>query len=156
MSENAIVLIVFIAIIVGTTLLFQKIINSIRTKPLKTTKNILSSEIAELEKTLDNKKEEYNSLDNETKSLQKLKENSENISNELKNKQHQLADVLNKIDSLKDKEKEADEAIHTIRSKMDLYSRLDDFVDYGIYEMPKYLYETSERYAIEIKKVREQ
>lgn len=156
MSEKAIILIVFIAIIVGATLLFQKIINSIRTKPLKTTKNILSSEIAELEKTLENKKEEYNSLDNETKSLQELKENSENISNELKNKQHQLADVLNKIDSVKDKEKEADETIHAIRSKMDLYSRLDDFVDYGIYEMPEYLYETSERYAIEIKKVREQ
>ena len=156
MSEKAIILIVFIAIIVGATLLFQKIINSIRTKPLKTTKNILSSEITELEKTLENKKEEYNSLDNETKSLQELKENSENISNELKNKQHQLADVLNKIDSVKDKEKEADEAIHVIRSKMDLYSRLDDFVDYGIYEMPEYLYETSERYAIEIKKVREQ
>ena len=34
MSEKAIILIVFIAIIVGATLLFQKNINSIRTKPL--------------------------------------------------------------------------------------------------------------------------
>ena len=57
---------------------------------------------------------------------------------------------------MQDAETEADKHIHAIQAKVDLYSRIDDFVDYGMYEMPDYLYETSERFALEIKQIREQ
>ena len=41
-------------------------------------------------------------------------------------------------------------------SKIDVYSRIDEFVDVGHYEIPAYLYETSARFAEEIKRAREQ
>lgn len=50
MSENIIILLSFIAIIVGATLLFQKIINSIRSKPLLKSKALLSLEVDGLQK----------------------------------------------------------------------------------------------------------
>jgi len=41
-----------------------------------------------------------------------------------------------------------------IKSELDLYSRLMDFVDFGLFEEPQYLHETSERYKAEIDQVR--
>lgn len=48
------------------------------------------------------------------------------------------------------------EALHVLQSKIDLYSRVDEFIDYGFYEQPEYLFDTSERFALEIKNVRGQ
>ncbi|NUJ57313.1 DUF4041 domain-containing protein [Cobetia marina] len=42
-----------------------------------------------------------------------------------------------------------------VMSKLDLYTRLEEFVDYGHFELPEYLYETSERFAAEIKQIRQ-
>lgn len=42
-----------------------------------------------------------------------------------------------------------------VMSKVDLYSRLDEFTSVGHFETPDYLYETSKRYADEIKDIRE-
>ncbi len=39
---------------------------------------------------------------------------------------------------------------------IDLYSRLDEYTAHGHFEMPQYLYETSTRYAEEIKDIRQQ
>ena len=43
-----------------------------------------------------------------------------------------------------------------LMGELDLYSRIDDYVTYGHYEEPEYLYETSLRFAEEIKDVRQQ
>ncbi len=40
-------------------------------------------------------------------------------------------------------------------AKLDLYSRIDEFVDQGMFDMPTYLYETSARFSEEIKRLRE-
>ena len=156
MSENIIILLSFIAIIVGATLLFQKIINSIRAKPLLKSKALLSLEVDGLQKKIEQLTNQHDALDAETKDLQQLRDNGEQLARDVDEKRILLEGINKKIDSLSDKEAEADKVIHDIRSKIDLYSRLDDFVDYGMYEMPQYLYETSERYALEIKKIREE
>ncbi|WP_235869779.1 DUF4041 domain-containing protein [Veronia nyctiphanis] len=39
-------------------------------------------------------------------------------------------------------------------SKLDLYSRVDEYSSCGLFETPDYLYETSERFAEEIKEIR--
>ena len=156
MSENIIILLSFIAIIVGATLLFQKIINSIRSKPLLKSKALLSLEVDGLQKKIEQLTNQHDALDAETKDLPQLRDNGEQLARDVDEKRILLEGINKKIDSLSDKEAEADKVIHDIRSKIDLYSRLDDFVDYGMYEMPQYLYETSERYALEIKKIREE
>lgn len=47
------------------------------------------------------------------------------------------------------------EELTKVMSRVDLYSRLDEFTNVGHFETPNYLYETSKRYADEIKDIRE-
>ncbi len=44
---------------------------------------------------------------------------------------------------------------HQLKKSLDLYSRIEDFVDYGLYEEPEYLFETYERFKVELKRVRD-
>ena len=62
MSENIIILLSFIAIIVGATLLFQKIINSIRSKPLLKSKALLSLEVDGLQKKIEQLTNQHDAL----------------------------------------------------------------------------------------------
>lgn len=55
------------------------------------------------------------------------------------------------VNSLKMQQKE----LTKVMSRVDLYSRLDEFTSVGHFETPDYLYETSKRYADEIKDIRE-
>ncbi len=99
--------------------------------------------------------EEYDKLDNETKALQELKKKRRALIKAVKEKEAELETIWDKIESLDAKNAEADVQINKIKSKVDLYSRIEDFVGYGHFEMPDYLFETSERFAVEIKSVRE-
>ncbi len=98
---------------------------------------------------------DYKDLDKATKELQSLKNNEKTLAISIENKNSELNAINDKITSLSSIKKETDTIIHEIQSKIDLYTRIDDFVDYGLFEMPDYLYETSERFAVEIKEVRE-
>lgn len=106
------------------------------TQSIKEKENTLQ-ELSAMEQKLADLKSEFSKLDTETKDLQELKELA--------------SELTNQKESIKQKTAE----LNALESKIDLYSRLDDFVGYGFYEMPEYLYETSERFALEIKAVRE-
>lgn len=86
---------------------------------------------------------------------------------ELKNKAHSIKESLEKdalsfeelrTDLLKTKENitKENKTLYSLMSKIDVYSRINEFVDVGHYEMPIYLYETSVRFSEEIKHVRAQ
>lgn len=154
--EVAIVLLVFAAIIVGLTLLVVKLVNRRRYKPYISHKEALAAELAGMEESLSALKERYAALDAETKALQALAGREQELAASVDEKQDRLREIEEKIASVRGAEEEADKQIHAIQAKVDLYSRIDDFVDYGMYEKPDYLYETSERFAIEIKKLRDQ
>ncbi len=154
--EAAIILLVLAAIIVGLTLLVVKLVNRRRYKPYASRKAALEAEVASMEESLSTLQERHAALDAETQTLQVLASREQELDASLAAKQRRLDDMEAKIASLQSLEEEADRQIHAIQAKVDLYSRIDDFVDYGMYEMPEYLYETSERFAIEIKKIREQ
>jgi len=93
------------------------------------------SEYAEL-LTLKGQDEELKSNINESKFL--INELSEKIN------------VLTK--SIEDNEEELSELL----GLLDLYSRIEGFTSQGHYEEPEYLFETSERFAEEIKDIRQQ
>lgn len=152
---EVIILIVFIAIIAGFTLLVSSLVNRHRYKPYKNRKEALTAEAARLEESVKSLKTQYETLDADTKELQNLALHERQLSASVEEKTQKLHQIDTKIASVKDVEAEADKKIHAIQSKVDLYSRMDDFVEYGMYEKPTYLYETSERYAIEIKNIRE-
>lgn len=88
---------------------------------------------------------EFASLDERTKELQTLERNVQEI-------ERKLAEWPSiKEDFEKDVEK-----LHAIQAKIDLYSQLEEFTECGAYCEPNYIYNTLERYAIEIEKIRDQ
>ena len=154
--DAVIVLLVLVAITVGLTLLVVRIVSRYRCKPYANRKEALSTEVAQMEAALSALKARHTVLDAETKDLQALAGREQELAASVAEKQDRLRKIEEKIASVQDAETEADKHIHAIQAKVDLYSRIDDFVDYGMYEMPDYLYETSERFALEIKQIREQ
>ncbi len=100
-------------------------------------------------------KEELSKALEETVALRELKNSADNIAAQLQADtdahnaiKGQYADAC---DELEKKKVELQE----VMSKLDLYSRLDEFVEYGHFEVPEYLHDTSERFSVEIKRVRD-
>jgi len=122
----------------------------------------LESEVKAQEENLETTKKkmldlenQLQALDNETKELQSLKENSDQISSDLIKNKEDLDNNKIKISEIKKEIKSKNEDLYNILSKIDIYGRIDEFVDNGHYETPQYLFETSERFAEEIKRIRE-
>jgi DNA repair exonuclease SbcCD ATPase subunit len=154
MDTNTVV-IVFSVVIAGLTFIIIKIVDRIRCKPYVNRKAALIAEIQDIETRHKELQTTYDELDEETKALQDLRERENALTLSLQEKTQTLKNMEEKIASVRGREAEADKRIHAFQSKIDLYSRLDEFVEYGMYEMPEYLYETSERFAIEIKRIRD-
>lgn len=108
-----------------------------------------------LESKVSDASEKLSELDQETKDLQNLKKNADSIASQLDSNKEQVDAVKQEIELKKSKITELDKTIHDLMAKADIYSRIDEFVEHGHFEMPEYLYETSERFAEEIRKVRE-
>jgi hypothetical protein len=86
----------------------------------------------------------FDSINSKTMQLQKLEKDAEL----LKVKEEKLQAS---VKSLTEQQFQLNELL----SKIDLYTRIDEFTSVGHYETPDYLYETSKRYADEIKDIRE-
>ncbi|MBE3606101.1 DUF4041 domain-containing protein [Campylobacter sp. RM13119] len=112
-----------------------------------------------IEKANKELKEIQENIAKNTKFMDELRsENSEILA--LKDKENELNNSVSKlkdnIQILTQKRDNLNEHINELVERDDLYSRLDELISYGHYETPEYLYETSDRYAEEIKQIREQ
>lgn len=116
----------------------------------------LDTALTDLSASVAEKEEKLSTLDAETKSLQYLSENATKIAKQLENGRSDLAQLNRKIEEQKNAAEASNLALHDLMAKLDLYSRLEEFVDFGHFEMPDYLYETGERFVAEIKLLREQ
>ena len=99
-------------------------------------------------------KEKYEVINQETKALQQLQSEKNQLQAHLESHTREIEAVQKKIIALRDETDAAAKKKQEIMSRLDLYSRLDDFVAVGHYEEPTYLHETSSRFAEEIKRVR--
>lgn len=113
--------------------------------------NALTGELEKIKQA----KEALTRLDAETKDLQVLRNNAGSIADQLAKDRVALDEVEALIAQHQKSVEEKETAIHEIMSKIDLYSRLDAFVEYGHFEVPEYLYETGERFSAEIKILRD-
>lgn len=104
----------------------------------------LNNEKKKYEITLNDKIEEYKKIDKETIKLQHLKKQAQEIDKKIL-KWEEIKSLY-----IEDKEK-----LQNLQSKIDLYSRIDEFIEYGFFENPQFLYETSERFTVEIRNIRE-
>lgn len=101
-------------------------------------------------------KDEYKRVYAETRDLQNLRNNADSISKRLEEDKNRLTELKKLLDDTKRTYQQKYEKLSSIMGKVDLYSRVDEFVSYGHFEMPEYLYETSDRFAAEIKNIRDQ
>lgn len=125
--------------------------------------NSIAEAIQESQKNLDNIKNQlkqakqlFSKIDNETKELQALKEKAGSMASELKNNTKLLSLTVSKLKRIRDEITDKETELHDLMAKLDLYSRVDDFVENGLFEMPEYLHETSARFTEEIKRIRQQ
>jgi hypothetical protein len=93
----------------------------------------------------------FTQIDIETKALQELKINGNSIQNKLESDTESLRKINEDIELNTLEVDESNSILHSLMSKIDLYSRINDFVDVGHYEMPTYLFETSLSFQEEIK-----
>ncbi|MBE8718619.1 DUF4041 domain-containing protein [Cellvibrio polysaccharolyticus] len=94
-------------------------------------------------------------LDLETKELQDLKKTSHQLRDDFFRNEASLIDINNLIEKQNSQAQESKNSLQALMGKIDLYSRLDNFVEHGHFETPEYLFETSERFSARIKVIRE-
>lgn len=98
---------------------------------------------------------EHSQVNAETKSLQALRGREQELEEAVRLQMEKAASLENAIQQLETKRSNKKALLHELIIKLDLYTRVEGFVDHGHFEMPEYLYETSKRFAEEIKLVRE-
>jgi len=109
----------------------------------------LNASLSKAESELSAKTNELKAIEARAQHLVTLERNAEKIKTFVTNGQSRINSIKTEINDLED-------TVQDLKSDLDLYSRIENFVGYGIFEEPQYLYETPERYQVEIKRVREQ
>ncbi|MDH2296043.1 DUF4041 domain-containing protein [Cobetia sp. 1AS1] len=118
-------------------------------------RKVADSELVEVSDMLTKSRMEYERVDQETTDLQRLKLNADTIALQKEHDLQELDTLKSQLIEYRTKETAGHRELRQVMSKLDLYSRLEEFVDFGHFELPEYLYETSERFAAEIKKLRQ-
>lgn len=117
--------------------------------------NDTRKDLEDVSSARDAAKAEFNQIDAETKQLQALKANADTLARFIKTAKKQAIDYKTTIASQKSKIDNQGKVLNDLMASLDLYSRLDEYTQVGHFEMPDYLYETSERFKVEIKAVRD-
>ena len=101
-------------------------------------------------------KQEFSTVNAETADLQALKGQDESLQLSIQEQQSSLETIKGNLNELNTKIEKSELDLNELMGGIDLYSRLDEYMAHGHFEIPKYLYETSVRYAEEIKDIRQQ
>ncbi len=110
--------------------------------------------LAAITQRVEQQKEKFKTVNSETKELQELQRNAQAISIQVENGRNSIAELKNSILDYRRARSEAESTLHRVQSDLDLYSRVQGFAEFGHFELPEYLFETSERFSAEIKLVR--
>ncbi|MCC1495837.1 DUF4041 domain-containing protein [Alcanivorax sp. 1008] len=124
-------------------------------KKAKAATGVAQAELKSVQAEVQVAKEEHSFLDASTKDLQELRTNAHAIRDRLTNDKASLESVKKELHDKEVATREQQAALNKVLGLIDLYSRVDEYVSYGHYETPDYLFETSERFAAEIKALRE-
>ncbi|HHX8468050.1 TPA: DUF4041 domain-containing protein [Vibrio diabolicus] len=132
-------------------------------KSLDEALNKTKEELEALEQTNDAVKKsivtaqkELETVNAETTELQALKGQDESLKLSIEEQQAHLEATETTLTELNANIGKCGLDLEELMSDIDLYSRLDEYTAHGHFEMPQYLYETSTRYAEEIKDIRQQ
>ncbi|WP_325893320.1 DUF4041 domain-containing protein [Grimontia sp. NTOU-MAR1] len=106
--------------------------------------------------TNESAKRELDKINEETAELQALKGQDDSLKNSIQVQQATIESTKSALDELNSSIEKGELALEELMGDIDLYSRLDEYTAHGHFEVPQYLYETSTRFAEEIKDVRQQ
>ncbi|MGD8172860.1 DUF4041 domain-containing protein [Vibrio sp. TRT 21S02] len=109
-----------------------------------------------LKHTTEIAKQSLSQIHAETADLQALKGQDDSLKVSIQEQQESLDAAKNTLNKLNANIEKSELDLNELMGEIDLYSRLDEYTAYGHFEMPQYLYETSTRYAEEIKDIRQQ
>jgi predicted nucleic acid-binding Zn-ribbon protein len=129
-----------------------------RLKEYKTIKLAVTDakkQLAAASNALEIAKELFEKTDKDTKELQQLRNTGDELSARVESSMSKLSELQEQISKATAESENRGAELYNLMSKVDLYSRLDEFVDRGHFEMPEYLHQTSARFVEEIKRVRE-
>ncbi|MGL1530175.1 DUF4041 domain-containing protein [Vibrio parahaemolyticus] len=101
-------------------------------------------------------KNELETVNAETAELQDLKRQDDSLKLSIQEQQAHLDTAKSTLVVLNANIEKGELDLNELMGDIDLYSRLDEYTAHGHFEMPQYLYETSTRYAEEIKDIRQQ
>ncbi|MDF1780506.1 MAG: DUF4041 domain-containing protein [Alcanivoracaceae bacterium] len=124
-------------------------------KTAKTETGKAQAELKTVQERVANAKAQFDAIDAATKDLQELRTNANAIREQLIQDKSALEAIKKELHENEALAKERQAALNKVIGLIDLYSRVDEYVAYGHYETPDYLFETSERFAAEIKVLRE-
>ncbi|EKO3784200.1 DUF4041 domain-containing protein [Vibrio harveyi] len=159
MDNNLIVVIAIAIVAVVMTYVFTKMSANKKVdkfKSLDEALNKTNTEYLEVKDLLSKAATKLTRIDAETNELQALKKNELSLIESVQAQTEKLAWIKAEIDETETILDEDKRALNKLMGQLDLYSRLDEFTSCGHFEMPQYLYETSARYAEEIKDIRQQ
>ncbi|WP_299021948.1 DUF4041 domain-containing protein [uncultured Photobacterium sp.] len=101
-------------------------------------------------------RKELEAINTETAELQALKGQDDSLKLSIQEQQAHFETIQNTLSELNAKIEKGELDLNELMGDIDLYSRLDEYTAHGHFEIPQYLYETSSRYAEEIKDIRQQ
>ena len=108
-----------------------------------------------LNTALEQSRRELEAVELRTRKLLALEKREDEMRSYLKSANEEKEIIEKHVSEVTAQSEEIADRLHQLQSELDLYSRVADFVDYGIFEEPEYMHETSERYNVEIKRVRD-
>ncbi len=104
-----------------------------------------------LNTALEQSRRELEAVELRTRKLLALEKREDEMRSYLKSANEEKETIEKHVSEVTAQSEEIADRLHQLQSELDLYSRVADFVDYGIFEEPEYMHETSERYNVEIK-----
>jgi len=135
----------------------RKILQDLQKKEASTEEiNSLLKDLVRLKGDIKHVKMQFETIDQETRTLQDLKINADKIAAKLKLEKEQLGSKEIELTKINDGISSNNSTLHKLISKIDLYTAQDEFIEQGFFEIPSYLHSTSARFAVEIKRIRDE
>jgi hypothetical protein len=151
----AIVGAILLAIIVGGVIWFRANRQIGEHRSLAAAIDEANRDLGNLNASLDKARTEYSNLNAETKKLQVLKANATKLAEFVRSSKKAALQNKEQLETQQKQLAISNQQLHDMMARIDVYSRLDEYTQAGHYETPEYLYETAERFQVEIKSVRD-
>lgn len=153
---NFFIALTIIFISLSIYLFFKLKIKKSKGKSLNKTNEAIGEKIIENKKILMNIENEVENKNQDLQYLIELEKNKNLINKELEENTTLLHGIENTISKLDEKESEYSDHLTSLKNDISIFQPVEDLMNYGFFDEPEYLFDTSDRYKEEIKSIREQ